>query len=222
VIPRDVVGPIAVTAAVYYQSIEAVAAVKLLGNLADSDLDFRLEPCVLGGLCDARTPAVEPAVVEGAPPLPMEVRSWSIRVAQGRGADLSLSLYPAPGARDVYRDVVVKATFSEPVSGVDATTFTLRDSRGRVVPAAIDRIGDGTWALFPHQVFLNPNERYSVRLEAGIAGIDGNRLRPRSWRFTTVAENATGLGDTRVPVGFASADPGRRDESEGGQTWLAP
>ena len=58
VIPADVAGPVAVTAAVYYQSIEAIAALKLLGNLADTDLDFRLEPCVLGGRCDGRIPSV--------------------------------------------------------------------------------------------------------------------------------------------------------------------
>jgi hypothetical protein len=221
VVPRDVVGPVAVTASVYYQSVEAVAAVKLLGNLADTDVDFRLEPCVLGGACDGRIPSSEPAVLEGAPPVPMEARSWSIRVGDNGARTVSMSIYPVPDAVDVYRDVVVKATFSEPVSGVDATTFTLRDNRGRLVPASVDQIGDGTWALFPHQVFLRPNERYSVRLEARITGIDGNRLRPRSWRFTTVAEDGTGLGDTRVPVGFANANA-RRGELEGGQTWLAP
>ena len=133
----------------------------------------------------------------------MEVRSWSIHVSESSARNISTSIYPAPGAVDVYRDVVVKATFSEPVTGVDPTTFTLRDSRGRLVPASVDQIGDGTWALFPHQVFLASNERYSVRVEAGICGIDGNCLRrPRSWRFTTVAEDAIGQGDTRVPVGF--------------------
>ena len=107
----------------------------------------------------------------------------------------------------VYRDVVVKATFSEPVVGVDATTFTLRDSRGVVVPASVDQIGDGTWALFPHQVFLKANERYSVRVDGRICGLDageaGNCMRqPRAWRFTTVAEDGTGQGDTSIPVGF--------------------
>jgi hypothetical protein len=108
---------------------------------------------------------------------------------------------------DVYRDVVVKATFSEPVSGVDATTLTLHDGRGNVVPASVDQIGDGTWALFPHQIVLNPNEKYSVRLGGRICGLapreGGNCLRqPSSWRFTTVPENGTARGDTRIPAGF--------------------
>ena len=211
VIPADVVGPVAVSAAVYYQSVEAIAAVKLLGNLADTDLDFHLEPCVLGGACDGRRPSAEPAVVEGSPPVPMEVRNWVIRVNEsGRGpGDVSVSIYPPPDAVNVYRDAVVKATFSEPVAGVDTTTFTLRDSRGNVVPASVDQIGDGTWALFPHQVFLKANERYSVRIDGRICGLDagegGNCLRqPRVWRFVTVAEDGTGQGDTSIPVGFDS------------------
>ena len=52
----------AVTAAVYYQSIEAVVALHFLGNMADTNNNFVLEPCVLGGLCDGRKPATEPAV----------------------------------------------------------------------------------------------------------------------------------------------------------------
>jgi hypothetical protein len=53
-------GPVAVTT-IYYPSFEAVVAKKLLGNLADTDLDGTLEPCVLQGACDGRQPTVEPA-----------------------------------------------------------------------------------------------------------------------------------------------------------------
>ena len=131
--------------AVYYQSVEAIAALKFLGNLADTDADFRLEPCVLGGLCDGRTSAVEPAVVEGSPPMPMEVRSWLIGVNDsGPARAPALSTYPAPGAVDVYRDAVIKVTFSEPIVGLDPTALTLRDNRGALVPATVDQVGDGT------------------------------------------------------------------------------
>ena len=41
----------AVTAAVDYQSFEAVVADKFLGNMVDDNGNFVLEPCVLGGLC---------------------------------------------------------------------------------------------------------------------------------------------------------------------------
>jgi hypothetical protein len=206
VIPPEIKGPVAVTTAVYYQSVEAVAAQKFLGNLTDTNNNFRLEPCVLGGLCDGRTSSVEPAVVEGAPPVPMEVRNWVIQVGAGTstadGPAVS-KMYPAPDAPDVYRDVVVKATFSEPVTGLDATTFTLHDSKGALVPAAVDQIGDGTWGLFPHQVFLNPHETYSARISGRICGFDGRCTAiTREWRFTTAVDKGTGQGDTRVPIGF--------------------
>ena len=101
VIPPGTRGPVAVSAAVYYQSLEAIVAKKFLGNLADTDTDFVLEPCVLGGRCDGRRPAVEPAVVEGAPPVPMEVRNWMIPI-EGSRTDAAppavQATYPAPGA----------------------------------------------------------------------------------------------------------------------------
>jgi hypothetical protein len=204
VIPADVAGPVAVTAAVYYQSIEAIAALKLLGNLADTDLDFRLEPCVLGGLCDGRVPSVEPAVVEGSPPVPMEMRNWVIRVSGSKPRrELAIATYPAPDAEDVYRDVVVKAFVSEPCTGLGTTTFTLRDGHGALVPASVDQIGDGTWALFPNRVFLKANETYTARLDGRLCGFDGQcTTTKRAWRFTTTAEEGAGKGDTRVPEGF--------------------
>jgi hypothetical protein len=203
-IPADVAGPIAVSATVYYQSVEAIAALKLLGNLADTDLDFRLEPCVLGGLCDGRVPSVEPAVVEGAPPVPMEVRNWVIAVdGSTRRSSLTIATYPPAGAKDVPRDSVVKAFVSEPASGLDSRTFTLRTSRGTLVPASVDQIGDGTWALFPDRVFLNADETYVARIEGRLCGFDGRcAMASRTWRFRTAPDGAAGTGDTRVPPGF--------------------
>ena len=131
VIPPGTRGPVAVSAAVYYQSLEAIVAKKFLGNLADTDTDFVLEPCVLGGRCDGRRPAVEPPVVEGAPPVPMEVRNWTIRIegsGTAGGARRYASTYPPQGATDVFQDVVPKAMFSEPVTRVDGRTFTLTDA----------------------------------------------------------------------------------------------
>jgi hypothetical protein len=198
-------GPVAVTTAIYYQSIEAIVAQKFLGNLADTNLNFRLEPCVLGGPCDGRTPSREPAVVEGAPPVPMEVRSLLIEVTGSGGATLApeMSHYPVAGAENVFQDVVVKASFSEPVTGVDSRTFTLHDSRGNRVPAWIDQIGDGTWALFPHQVFLRGGEEYTARIEGGVCGRRGNCTSGEvAWTFRTSPRRDDGTGDTSVPLGF--------------------
>jgi len=206
VIPSGMQGHIAVTAAVYYQSVEAVVALHFLGNLADTNNNFVLEPCVLGGLCDGRKPATEPPVVEGAPPVPMTVRNWVISI-EGAPADksaLHVATYPLPGANHVYQDAVVKAFFSKPVRGVDAQNFTLTDSRGIQLPAWVDQVGDGAWALFPSQVLLKGGETYTARLKAGICDLFGNCIkRDVVWRFTVSKEAGQGSGDTSIRTGFA-------------------
>ena len=205
-IPDGTVGPIAVSAAVYYQSVEAIVAGKFLGNMVDDNANFELEPCVLGGLCDGRTPRTEPAVVEGAPPVPMVVRNWVINVdgAAADGSPPRFAGYPAPGAREVYPDAVIKVSFSEPVSGVDARSFTLTDAAGAVVPAAVDQIGPGTYGLFPHRILLTAGATYTARLAAGIADAAGNRTgEERSWTFTVAPDAEHAAGNTAVPSGFA-------------------
>jgi hypothetical protein len=211
VIPAGTQGPIAVSAAIYYQSVEAVVALHFLGNLADTNNDFVLEPCVLAGLCDGRTPRTEPAVVEGAPPVPMTVRNWviSINGAPARRMPLRVETYPAPEATDVYQDAVVKVFFSGPVHGVDAGSFTVTNSRGVQLPGEVDQIGDETWAFFPNQVMLKGGERYTARLKRGVCNFSQNcTQKDFIWRFTVSKEFGEGSGDTSIPVGFRV--PGQR------------
>jgi hypothetical protein len=200
---------VAVTSAVYYQSIEAVVALHFLGNLADTNNNFVLEPCVLGGLCDGRTPATEPAVVEGAPPVPMVVRNWVIAVDGGAAEKVAprVAVYPQPQAQNAYHDTVVKAFFSKPVRGVDARSFTLADSHGNQVPAWVDQIGDGTWGLFPNAVLLKPGESYTARLKAGVCDFSGQCTKQDTvWKFTVSKESAQAAGDTGIPFGFELPD----------------
>jgi len=206
VIPPGTRGPIAVTAAVYYQSIEAIVAKKFLGNLADTNMNRVLEPCVLGGRCDGRRSSVEPPVVEGAPPVPMEVRSVVIRIDGEKGSGAAPSLvaaYPRPDAADVFLDVVPKASFSEPVTRVDAATFTLSDAAGDRVPASVHQIGDGTWGLFPDRVFLTSGETYTARIAAGVCGT-GTACTTKAieWKFTVAARPDQAAGDTTIPAAF--------------------
>jgi hypothetical protein len=206
VIPPGTKGPIGVSAAVYYQTFEAITALKFLGNLADTNGNFVLEPCVLGGLCDGRKPTTEPAVVEGAPPVPMVVKNWTINISDQPQdhSPLRLDTYPQPNAVDVYHDAVVKVSFSRPVSGVDAKSFTLADSHGNRVAASVSQIGDGSWALFADQVLLKPGEKYFARLKAGVC--DANRnctSQDTDWSFTVAMDQDKGAGDTSVPVGFS-------------------
>jgi hypothetical protein len=140
----------------------------------------------------------------------MEVRSWVIRVNDSPSRrPLEIDTYPVPNARQVYRDVVVKAFVSEPSTGIDATTFTLRDGHGALVPASVDQIGDGTWAIFPHRVFLKANETYTAHLEGRLCGANGSCTTTRRvWRFTTAAEDSPGTGDTRTREGFRRTQQG--------------
>lgn len=215
VIPPGTRGPVAVTTSVYYQSMEAIVALEFLGNLADTNNNFVLEPCVLDGPCDGRKPATEPPVVEGAPPVPMVVRNWLMPV-EGMPADqspLQMSTYPAAGAEQVYQNAVVKVFFSKPVSGVDVRSFTMADSRGVPVPAWVDQIGAGAWGLFPNQVILQGGKRYTARLKAGVCDLAGNCTRQDLiWRFTVSKEMAQGSGDTTIPMGF-SLPPGTESRS---------
>jgi hypothetical protein len=204
-IPSGTIGPVAVSATVYYQSVEAVVALHFLGNMADTNQNFILEPCVLGGLCDGRKPSTEPPVVEGAPPVPMAVSNWVISIdgaPQNRNA-LRVATYPLPGASAAYQDTVVKASFSAPVRGIDNRSFVLIDSRGAQVPARIDQIGDGTWGLFPDSVVLKPGETYTARLKAGTCDLSGNCIQQDTvWKFTVSKEPSQAFGDTSIPAGF--------------------
>lgn len=201
VIPAGTVGPVAVTAAVYYQSFEAQVSQKFLGNLADTDLDHKLEPCTLKGLCDGRTPATEPAVVEGAAPVPAKVVSTVIKV-NGAANDVAVpvikSTYPTNGFATAYRDVVPKISFNEPVKNVESK-LTLTKS-GVTVPVSVAQVSDGTYALFPNGVFLVAGSSYTATLAPGVCDFNNNcTTAATSWTFTV---SATGSGNTTIPLGF--------------------
>jgi hypothetical protein len=206
VVPPGTVGPVAVSAAVYYQSVEAVVAVEFLGNLTDTNGDMVLQPCVLGGLCDGRTPSTEPAVVEGAPPVPMIARDATI-VIEGAPAHSDaprLHPYPLPDAKRAYPDTVVKVFASEPATGIDAQTFTLTDATGARVPARVDPIGSAAWGLFPDAIVLEAGASYTARVAKGVCGAGGACTREDvTWRFTVAAESDPGSGDTSLPKAFA-------------------
>lgn len=217
VVPPGTQGPIAVSAAVYYQSVEAIVALHFLGNMADTNSDFVLQPCVLGGLCDGRKPSTEPAVVEGAPPVPMVVRNWLINVEGSKAGPAAplVDIYPAAGASQVYQDAVVKVFFSRPVRGVDTRTFTLVDSKGTLVPAGVDQIGDGTWGLFPGDIRLIPGQTYTARLKAGVCDLANNCTRQDVvWKFTVSKEEEQGIGDTSIPMGFRLPSQGRPESAQ--------
>ncbi len=94
---------------------------------------------------------------------------------------------PGNNAILVARGANVLATFSEPVTGVSATTVVLRNTASNaLIPAAV------TYNAATRQVTLNPNANlaaltsYTVSFPAGIRDAAGNPLATQPiWRFIT-------------------------------------
>jgi hypothetical protein len=210
VVPPGTRGPIAVSTAIYYQSMEAIVGQKFLGNLTDTNNNMVIEPCVLGGRCDGRKPQTEPAVVEGAPPVPVVIKNFTIPV-NGAAADPTpprLGVYPRPGAPRAHLDTVPKVFFNRPVTGVTAATFTVTDASGAVLPAWVDQIGDGAWGLFANQIQYKPGATYTAHLAAGICATDASTActtEGTEWTFTIAADAESSDGDSSVPMGFSGA-----------------
>jgi hypothetical protein len=96
---------------------------------------------------------------------------------------------PASGATGVSLTVNVTAKFQEQVSGVSATTFTLRNmATGAAVAAVVSRNGTtNQWILDP-TASLAPGTVYTVTVTGGptaITDLAGNPLTSTSWSFTT-------------------------------------
>jgi hypothetical protein len=211
VIPPGTKGPVVVSTGVYYQSVEAIVAQKFLGNMIDTNNNMIIEPCVLGGRCDGRKPHVEPAVVEGSPPVPMSIKAIVINIngAQGDTSAPRVGVYPPPGENRAFLDVVPKVFFSRPVTGVTKETFTMTDSTGALVPAWVDPIGDGVWGLFSNSILLKAGETYTAHLAAGICDAvapDRCTKEGAEWSFTLAADSDSGEGDTGLPIGFSGAN----------------
>jgi hypothetical protein len=118
-------------------------------------------------------------------------------------------VYPVPGARSAHLDTVPKVFFSRPVTGVNATTFTVTDSTGAVLPAWVDPIGDGVWGLFANQIQYTAGATYTAHLATGIC----DAAAPTSctqdgaeWTFTIAADSDSSHGDSSVPIGFTGAN----------------
>jgi hypothetical protein len=201
-VPEGTAGPISVVAAVYYQSMEAVVAKKFLGNLADTDEDHVLEPCVLRGPCDGRVPTSEPAVVEGSAPVPMEVVNAIINVeGHADRTAPNVALYPDGPRAGVHADIVPKVSASEPVTGIDEQSFRVLDARGMELPGAVDLIDDYTFAFFPDRVLLAPGETYQAILNGSVCDLNRNCVhRELRSSFTVSTDPRANGGDTRAPA----------------------
>ncbi|SEK38780.1 PQQ enzyme repeat-containing protein [Blastococcus sp. DSM 46786] len=90
----------------------------------------------------------------------------------------------------------VTATFSEAVTGVSTSTFTLTPAGGTAVAASVTEGSGNTWTLDP-AADLTAGTSYTARLTSAITDDGGNALAETSWTFTTTAATE---GDTTAPM----------------------
>jgi hypothetical protein len=128
---------------------------------------------------------------------------------------------PAADASGVGATANVTATLSEAVTGVDGTSFVLRDADGALVPAAVSYDAASRVATLDPTAALSSSSRYTVSLAGTVADRAGNPLADISWSFTTAdsvaptvtatspAANATGVSATsNVTATFSEAVTG--------------
>jgi hypothetical protein len=122
---------------------------------------------------------------------------------------------PAPSAVDVAIGTNVTATFSEAVTGVSDTTFTLEGPGATPVSASVSYNPTTRVATLDPASDLAHSTTYTARLTAGITDTspNANALVPLNWTFTTVAappvdttpptvtNRTPGVGATDVAIG---------------------
>ncbi len=126
-----------------------------------------------------------------------------------------VSVTPADGATQVPLDTVLTATFSEPVSGVDATSFTLVGPTGEVAGVVTYEASTRTATFTPNEP-LELDGIYTATLSTAIQDLAGNALAaPYVWSFATrtsitpIAEaRAAGAGWSGTLRGVVTVPPG--------------
>jgi hypothetical protein len=91
---------------------------------------------------------------------------------------------PSANATGVGRTANVTATFSEAVTGVSSTTFTLKQGTTTIAAAVTYNATTRVATLNPNPT-LAANTTYTVTLTNGIRNSAGNALTPVTWSFTT-------------------------------------
>jgi methionine-rich copper-binding protein CopC len=94
---------------------------------------------------------------------------------------------PAANATGVDVNADLTATFSEPVTGVSATAFTVRAGNGATVPAAVSYDAATRVATLNPNAGLAAGTRYTVGLTTAVRDAAGNTLAATTWTMTTAA-----------------------------------
>lgn len=92
---------------------------------------------------------------------------------------------PAPGSTHVSVAARVDLVFSEPVSGVDTTSLTLRDAADKAVPTTLSYASAQNRATLTPVSPLRPDAQYRIVLRSTIGDQAGNSVAATSSTFTT-------------------------------------
>ena len=95
------------------------------------------------------------------------------------------ALSPGNGAIGARYDAPITVTFTEPVTGVSASTFSLRNGAGTPVSSTVAYDAATRRATLRPSAPLAGDATYTATLTSGIRDATGNALAGRSWSFTT-------------------------------------
>ena len=121
--------------------------------------------------------------------LALATTSWSFTTAAAAGDTVAPTVTTATPLLDSSNTGVsgtanITATFSEAVTGVSSTTFTLRNTATNAAVAATVTYNATTRvATLDPSVTLANDTRYTAALTSGIRDAAGNALAARSWNF---------------------------------------
>lgn len=103
---------------------------------------------------------------------------------------------PLPDA-EIATSGVVRVTFSEPVAGVDGSSFQLDDADLVGVPSAVTLTPDGLTATLAPAAGLTIGSTYTVAVTADVRDLAGNPLALERWQLSTgnVVQFAAGTYD---------------------------
>jgi Big-like domain-containing protein len=99
-------------------------------------------------------------------------------------APLVTAVSPAAGAMDVPMPPSLTATFDQPVTGVNAASFLVRDNFGLTVPGTVSYSASTRSATFRPTSPLEAGMPYTASLTKGIKSNLGARLARYAWSFS--------------------------------------
>ncbi|MHA7155983.1 Ig-like domain-containing protein [Arthrobacter sp. TMN-50] len=165
-----------------------------------------------------------PTAVRDAANNALTTTSWSFTTGAASDTTAPTVTVRTPGsnARGVSATGNITATFSEAVTGVSGTTFTLRNAAGTAIGATVSYNTTTRVATLNPTATLPADTRYTATLTGGTTAIRdgaGNPLATQSWTFTTgpaptvtartPGSNATGVSTTgNITATFSEAVTG--------------